>query len=58
MKNNREFEDKVYALASELNRMAVAACDRHDTTGVHWLVSEERKLMNLARAIELRGLNK
>ena len=58
MKNAREFEDKVYALVAEFSRMADAACERRDTNAVHWLVSEERKLANLIRLVEMRGYNK
>lgn len=52
------FEEKAYALAAELARLAEEACERRDTNAVHWLVSEERRIARLARQVEMRGYAK
>ena len=59
MKTNHEPQikaaiDACYELASKLNTLAAQACETRDTNMVHWFVTEERRIANLARTIERR----
>lgn len=47
--------DACYQLAGKLDSMAGEACDQRDTSRVHWLVTESRRVANLARTIERRS---
>lgn len=54
--NDASIRDAIYTLVGELDKLAQRACDRHDTNGVHYLVSESRRIANIQRALEMRGL--
>ena len=47
-------QTKIYELIAELEDLAHRRCDGYDTNGVHFLVTEQRRLMTLGRVLKNR----
>lgn len=53
-KSYEKIEQASYALALALHEAAQELCETRDTSGIHFLVSKERKAANLPRHVKLR----
>ena len=52
------FEEKTFNLADELRRMAEVECQNLNPDGVHYLISELRRLQRLPHIMKMKGLLK
>lgn len=50
----KELEATLYKLAGLYEAEAQKACDDHDTSRVHWFVTEARKAGNMPRLLKMR----
>lgn len=49
-------ETAVYGLIAGLHELAIQECKKENTSAVHFIVSEQRKLDTLIRALKMREI--